>query len=89
MALAGCRPEILHSGQRCQFASTDFVAKPLAEKIRISWSGRKRCYDIILLRRLWRTVKGVVGCFSRRRAEVYLRNRESYSSHPRLVISGA
>ncbi len=47
MALAGCRPEILHSGQRCQFASTDFVAKPLAEKIRISWSGRKRCYDII------------------------------------------
>ncbi len=52
MALAGCRPEILHSGQRCQFASTDFVAKPLAEKIRISWSGRKRCYDIILLRRL-------------------------------------
>jgi putative transposase len=73
MELAGCRPEILHCGQRCQFTSTDFVAKLLAEWIRISGSGRKRWYDIILLRTLWRTVKGVVGCFSRRRAEVYLR----------------
>jgi transposase InsO family protein len=27
------------------------------EKIRISWSGRKRCFDNILVERLWRTVK--------------------------------
>ncbi|MFM7676484.1 MAG: transposase [Synechococcus sp.] len=28
-----------------------------AEKIRISWPGRERCYDNILVERLWRTVK--------------------------------
>ncbi len=28
-----------------------------AEEIKISWSGRKRCYDNILVKRLWRTVK--------------------------------
>ena len=28
-----------------------------AEGIKISWSGRKRCYDNILVERLWRTVK--------------------------------
>lgn len=28
-----------------------------AEEIKISWSGRKRCYDNILVERLWRTVK--------------------------------
>ncbi|WP_255140074.1 transposase [Synechococcus sp. Lug-A] len=27
------------------------------ETIKISWSGRKRCYDNILEERLWRTVK--------------------------------
>jgi transposase InsO family protein len=33
------------------------VARLQAEEIRISWSGRKRCYDNILVERLWRTVK--------------------------------
>jgi putative transposase len=33
------------------------VGKLQAEKIKISWSGRKRCYDNILVERLWRTVK--------------------------------
>ena len=28
-----------------------------AEGIKVSWSGRKRCYDNILVERLWRTVK--------------------------------
>jgi len=28
-----------------------------AEEIRSSWSGRKRCYDNILIERLWRTLK--------------------------------
>jgi len=27
------------------------------EEIKISWSGKKRCYDNILVERLWRTVK--------------------------------
>jgi putative transposase len=27
------------------------------ERIKISWSGRKRCFDNIVVERLWRTVK--------------------------------
>ena len=58
MALEGGRkPEVFHSDQGCQFTSSDFVARLQAEKIKISWSGRKRCYDNILIERLWRTVK--------------------------------
>ena len=58
MALEGGRkPGIFHSDQGCQFTSSDFVARLQAEKIKISWSGRKRCYDNILVERLWRTVK--------------------------------
>ena len=44
----------LESGQ---FTSGDFVARLQDEEIKISWSGRKRCYDNILVERLWRTVK--------------------------------
>jgi putative transposase len=58
MALEGGRkPQIFHSDQGCQFTSGDFVARLKAEEIKISWSGRKRCYDNILVERLWRTVK--------------------------------
>jgi putative transposase len=58
MALSdGRKPEIFHSDQGCQFTSSDFVARLRTENIRISWSGRKRCYDNILVERLWRTVK--------------------------------
>ena len=58
MALEGGRkPEIFHSDQGCQFTSSDFVTRLQSEKIKISWSGRKRCYDNILVERLWRTVK--------------------------------
>ncbi len=58
MALSrGRRPQIFHSDQGCQFTSTDFVARLQAEEIKISWSGRKRCYDNILVERLWRTLK--------------------------------
>jgi len=53
----GRRPEIFHSDQGCQFTSSDFVGRLQVEEIRISWSGRKRCYDNILVERLWRTVK--------------------------------
>ena len=65
MALeGGRRPEIFHSDQGCQFTSGDFVARLQAEAIKISWSGRKRCYDNILVERLWRTVKYVAAGFS-------------------------
>ena len=58
MALSGGRkPEIFHSDQGCQFTSAEFVARLQKESIRISWSGRKRCYDNILVERLWRTLK--------------------------------
>ena len=58
MALAGGRkPEIFHSDQGCQFTSVDFVAQLQEQEIKISWSGRKRCYDNILVERLWRTLK--------------------------------
>jgi putative transposase len=65
MALSsGRKPEIFHSDQGCQFTSSDFVAKLRGEKIKISWSGRKRCYDNILVERLWRTLKYVAAGFS-------------------------
>ena len=58
MALEGGRkPGIFHSDQGCQFTSGDFVGRLRAEEIKNSWSGRKRCYDNILVERLWRTVK--------------------------------
>jgi putative transposase len=58
MALSsGRRPQIFQSDQGCQLTSTDYVARLQAEEIKISWSGRKRCYDNILVERLWRTLK--------------------------------
>ena len=33
------------------------MARLQAEEIKFSWSGRKHCYDNILVERLWRTVK--------------------------------
>ncbi len=33
------------------------MARLHAEETNISWSGRKRCYDNILVESLWRTVK--------------------------------
>jgi putative transposase len=58
MALGdGRRPEIFHSDQGCQFTSSSCVDRLQAEEIKISWSGRKRCYDNILVERLCRTVK--------------------------------
>ncbi|WP_231605660.1 IS3 family transposase [Synechococcus sp. CBW1006] len=58
MALAsGRKPQIFHSDQGCQFTSGGFVARLKAEDIKISWSGRGRCFDNILVERLWRTVK--------------------------------
>ena len=54
---SGRRLQIFHFDQGCQFPSTDFVARLRAEEIKISWSGRKCCYDNILVERLWRTLK--------------------------------
>ena len=58
MALsAGRKPQIFYSDQGCQYTPAEFVAWLKAEGIKSSWSGRKRCYDNILVERLWRTLK--------------------------------
>jgi putative transposase len=58
MALSsGSRPEIFHSDQGCQFTSADFVGRLQAEDIKISWPGRSRSQENILVERLWRTLK--------------------------------
>ena len=65
MALAGGRkPQIFHSDQGRQFTSSAFVTRLQAEEAQISWSRRKRCYDNILVEKLWRTVKYVAVGFS-------------------------
>jgi putative transposase len=43
---SGLRPQIFHFDQGGQFTSTDFVGRLHAEKIKISWSGRKLSYGI-------------------------------------------
>jgi putative transposase len=58
MALgSGHKPRIFHSDQGWQFTSTAFVGRLKAEEIKISWSGRKRFFDNILVERLCHTVK--------------------------------
>jgi len=58
MAVKGGRkPGLLHSDLGCKFTSAEFVGRLKGEGIKISWSGRKRCYDNILVQRLWIIVK--------------------------------
>ena len=48
---------VVHTDQGCQFTSTGFAARSQGKEITISWLGRKRCYDNILVDRLWTTLK--------------------------------
>jgi len=65
MALAGGhKPETFHLDQGCQFISTAFVGHFKAEAIKLSWSGRWRCYDNNLVERLGRTLHSVAAGFS-------------------------
>lgn len=54
--VSGGIPSIFHSDQGCQFTTTDVVERQHTERIRINWSGRKRCYDNVLIERLWRAL---------------------------------
>ena len=56
-ALLISRPEIFHSDQGKQYTSLKFVNRLKEAGIRVSMSGRRRCFDNILVERLWRTVK--------------------------------
>jgi len=56
-ALRMSKPRIFHSDQGSQYTCSDFVDELKERKIKISMSGRGRCFDNILAERLWRTVK--------------------------------
>ena len=56
-ALTISQPEIFHSDQGSQFTSEEMTSLSKRAGIRISMCGRGRCYDDILIERLWRSVK--------------------------------
>ena len=51
------KPKILNSDQGCQFTSTAFTQRVLAEGVQMSMDGRGRALDNIFIERLWRSVK--------------------------------
>lgn len=56
-ALSRSRPQVFHSDQGKQYTSTKFIDVLNQSDIAISMSGKGRCFDNILVERLWRTVK--------------------------------
>jgi putative transposase len=56
-ALRLSKPMVFHSDQGSQYTRSDFVDELKSHKIKVSMSGRGRCFDNILAERLWRTVK--------------------------------
>lgn len=56
-ALSSAKPTVFHSDQGSQYTCSDFVDELKSHKIKVSMSGRGRCFDNILAERLWRTVK--------------------------------
>jgi putative transposase len=56
-ALTFGTPEVFHSDQGCQFTSNSFTDVLKAREIKISMSGRGRCYDNIFIERFWRSLK--------------------------------
>lgn len=67
-ALDISKPEIFNSDQGCQYTSRDFTGALESQGIKISMDGKGRCYDNILVERLWRSVKY---------EEVYLKRYET------------
>lgn len=56
-ALRGGKPEIFNTDQGVQFTSQEFVDRLKMAEVKISWDGRGRALDNILVERLWRSVK--------------------------------
>ena len=56
-ALERSRPDIFNTDQGSQYTSDDFTGRLEEEEIRISMDGRGRCFDNIMIERLWRSVK--------------------------------
>jgi len=67
-ALERGRPEIFNTDQGSQYTSGDFIGRLKQDDIRISMDGRGRCFDNIMIERLWRSVKY---------EEVYLKDYDS------------
>jgi putative transposase len=66
-ALATATPEIFNTDQGVQYTSDDFTKTLLTAEVQISMNGVGRCFDNIMVERLWRTVK---------QEEVYLKEYE-------------
>jgi putative transposase len=56
-ALECARPEIFNTDQGSQYTSDDFTGRLKRDGIQISMDGRGRCFDNIMIERLWRSVK--------------------------------
>ena len=56
-ALSRGRPEIFNTDQGVQFTSTGFISRLKQAQVQISMDGRGRCFDNIMVERLWRSVK--------------------------------
>jgi len=56
-ALERSRPDIFNTDQGSQYTSDDFTGRLEEESIQISMDGRGRCFDNIMIERLWRSVK--------------------------------
>ena len=56
-ALSQGRPEIFNTDQGVQFTSSGFTSVLSSAEVRISMDGRGRCFDNIMVERLWRSVK--------------------------------
>jgi len=67
-ALSRGRPEIFNTDQGSQYTSREFTGRLKRDDIKISMDGRGRCFDNIMIERLWRSVKY---------EEVYLREYAS------------
>lgn len=67
-ALKKAKPEIFNTDQGVQYTSSDFTKILLTAGVRISMNGAGRCFDNIMVERLWRTVK---------QEEVYLKDYDN------------
>jgi putative transposase len=67
-ALETSQPEIFNTDQGVQYTSEDFTQTLIASDVRISMNGAGRCFDNIMVERLWRSVK---------QEEVYLKDYEN------------
>lgn len=56
-ALSKGQPEIFNTDQGVQFTSAGFISMLEEAQVRISMDGRGRCFDNIMVERLWRSVK--------------------------------